>query len=52
MNNNIEQSLETNILNSANNDIIDQTEDEQKDSIYDSNIIIEDNYGYIKVYYK
>lgn len=48
MNNSKELSSETLLLNPISPDVIDETE-EQEISVYDTNLIIVDNYGYIKV---
>lgn len=48
MNNPIENSFETNLLNPINN-INDEIKTNQKRSFIDNNIIIEDDYGHIKV---
>lgn len=37
------------IKTDASNDEIDEAGEENKESVYDTNIIIEDIYGYIKV---
>lgn len=52
MNNTVEQSLETVLFHSINTGILmNEIGEEQKENVYNSNIIIEDNYGRIKVIY-
>jgi hypothetical protein len=48
MNNTVERLFETNLSNTINN-MNDETRTNQKRSIIENSIIIEDDYGYIKV---